>query len=334
MRSTFLLLIGLVWTNWGAAQPVSFSGPVEAYVFDLPSRSVRAVIGVPGASSFGSAIVEGLDFGSVAPQQNYAIVLDGVVWQLASNLDSARPKIQVLKGITARPQGVAWSGDGSSAALYSLDGNWIQIVSGLPNQPAVGAPTDVSTLGGSLAAVASDSAGKHIAAGITGQRSGVFLFEVASQTFVPLLALSKPVALAFSSDGSNLYAIDAATRQLSVINLASTSAQAISLEGLTDPFAVSAGPATASSQMIYIASRSDQILREYNLSSRQTIADLPLSFAPTGLQEFGHNSFLVASRARSADPLWLFADAPQPAVFFVPALPLPLILPERGNGAK
>jgi hypothetical protein len=334
MRSRFLLVIGLVCSNLAPAQTATFSGPVEAYAFDLPTRSVRSVIGVPGSSSFGPAIVESLDFGSVAPQQNYAIVLQGLQWQLASKLDAARPSIHALTGITARPQGVAWSGDGSLAVLYSLAGNWIQTIGGMPNQPAVGPYTDVSTLGGVLAAVASDAAGKQIAVAIAGQRSGVFLFQAATQTFVPLLALSRPVALAFSSDSADLFAIDASTRQLSVVNLASLATQTVPLTGLADPFAVGSAPATAPSRIIYVASRSDQILREYDLSSQQIIADLPLNFVPTGLQQFGRNSFLVASRARAVDPLWLFVDAPQPAVFFVPALPAQSLRPERGNSAR
>jgi hypothetical protein len=334
MRSIFLVLIGLACTDLIAAQTVSFSGPVEAFAFDLPTRSVRAVMGVPGSSSFGPAIVEDLDFGSVAPQQNYAVVLRGLQWQLAANLDSSHPSSQLLSGITSRPQGIAWSGDGSLAILYSPAGNWIQTIGGLPKQPAVGPRTDVSSLGGVLAAVASDSAGKHIAVAIAGQRSGVFLFEAATQAFVPVLALSKPIALAFSSDGTDLLAIDASTRQLSVVNLTSLSSQTVSLDGLAEPFAVGSAPATSSSRLVYIASRSDQILREYDLSTQQTITDLRLNFVPTGFQEFGRNSFLVASRALAAEPLWLFVDAPQPAVYFVPALPAQTLRPERGEHGR
>jgi len=334
------LLIALVGANLSMAQTASFSGPVEAFAFDLPTRSVRPVLGFPGSSSFGPAIVESLEFGSVAPALNYAIVLHGLEWQLALHLDSTRPSFQALPGIAGRPDGIAWSQDGSLAILYSLAGNWIQTISGLPNQPSAGPQTEVSSLG-SLSAVASDATGKQIAVAVTGegagQSAGVFLFQAATQTFVPLHGLAHPVALAFSSDGTELFAIDSSTRQLSVINVASLSSQSIALNGLADPFAVSS-PAAApgiqtASQVIYVASRSDRILRELNLATQQVVADLPLNFVPTGLNEFGHNSFLVASRAQAADPLWLFVNSPA-AVFFVPALPVPPLRTERGDGLR
>jgi hypothetical protein len=335
MRSRYLLSIGWMFAALAPAQVASFSGPVEAFAFDLPSRSVRPVIGFPGSSSFGPAIVERLEFGSVAPQQNYAIVLQGLVWHLASHLDAARPSLTPLKGITARPQGITWSADGSTALLYSLGGNWIQSISGLPGNPAVAPPVDVSTLGGTLSAAATDAAGKQVAVAITGQgvagkNAGVFLFAAASQSFQPLLALANPVALAFSSDSASLYAIDSATRELSVIDLASRGSQTFPLDGLADPFAVAPAPATASTATVYIASRSDRILREYNLTSRQITADLALDFAPTGFDPFGRNSFLVASREHSTDPLWLFVEAASPAVFFVPALAQAPLGAERG----
>ncbi|MGD0437571.1 MAG: hypothetical protein ABSB86_14010 [Bryobacteraceae bacterium] len=333
MRSRFLWLVGLACANLAPAQVASFSGPVEAYAFDLPTRSVRPVIGFPGSSSFGPAIVEDLDFGSVAPQQSYAIVLKGVVWQLASHLDSARPSAQTLTGITARPQGVAWSDDGSLAILYSLAGNWIQTVSGLPTQPAVGTRTDVSTVG-LLAAAVSDAKGKQIAVAVTGSSPGVFLFEAATRTFQALLPLSSPAALAFSGDGTELYAIDSSTKQLSAVKVANLGSQTVSLAGLANPFAVRCAPLTSAGQVVYVASRGDQILREYNFTSRQTVADLPLSFAPAGLDEFGRNSFMVAPRASASDPLWLFVDAPQPAIYFVPALPEQPVRPERGDRAR
>jgi hypothetical protein len=346
MLSKSLLLIALAGANLSLAQTASFSGPVEAFAFDLPTRSVRPVLGFPGSSSFGPAIVESLEFGSVAPAQNYAIVLHGLEWQLALHLDLTRPSYQALTGITGRPDGIAWSQDGSLAILYSLAGNWIQTLSGLPSQPAAGPQTSVSPLGGALTAVASDATGKQIAVAVNqgtgaapnaGQSAGVFLFQAATQTFVPLLALGNPVALAFSSDNASVLAVDSSARQLSVINVASRSSQNVSLAGLADPFAVSSTPVTSgsqtTSQMIYVASRSDQILREFDLASQQVIADLPLNFVPTGLNEFGRKSFLVASRARAADPLWLFVNAP-PAIFFVPALAELPLRTERGDGVR
>jgi len=75
MRFAFLSL-GLLISSCLSAQQTSLSGPVEAITFDAPTRSLRAVIGFPGAASFGPALLDNLDLASVAPRQNYGIVFE------------------------------------------------------------------------------------------------------------------------------------------------------------------------------------------------------------------------------------------------------------------
>jgi hypothetical protein len=57
----------------------------------------------------------------------------------------------------------------------------------------------------------------------------------------------------------------------------------------------------------------------YNLASQKIETTIRLGFQPTGLQNLGTNSFVIGSRSKLGDPLWLFSTAPRPAVYFVPA---------------
>ncbi len=42
-------------------------GPVEGFVFDPPTRTIRAVNGVLGSATLGRALSRDLDFASIAP---------------------------------------------------------------------------------------------------------------------------------------------------------------------------------------------------------------------------------------------------------------------------
>ena len=315
-RFPLLLLMGIASLGTASGQPVGFAGPVEGYTFDAPTASLRAVIGFPGAASFGPALLGGLEFGSAAPRHNYALAFQNGSCVLVTALDSGTAATFPIANAVRKPDGIVWSVDGSAAVLYSRAANWLQTISMLPANPTAGAYIDVSTLGGPLQAVAVDPAGKQIAIALGGSAAGLYLMA-GGQSFAPVLELSNPVALSFSNDGTELFAIDSASEQLAVVSLPGFNFQMVSLAGLADPFAVR----ETANQKLYVASRHDQLLREYDLSSLQPVIDLPLSFAPTAIDDFGANSFLVASRAQASDPLWLVTNTVQPAAYFVPAIP-------------
>ncbi|HYL35965.1 MAG TPA: hypothetical protein VEV17_08645 [Bryobacteraceae bacterium] len=318
MPSTLLLLLGIAAAVNVAAQPAALSGPIEGFTFDAPTASLRAVIGFPGAASFGPVLLGGLDAGWVAPGRNFALLFQGGNSLLATQLDSAQISQSPIAGLAGQPDSITWSGDGSVAILYSRAGNWIQTLSGLPDNPTAGALVDLSPLGGALAAVAADQNGKQVAFAMTGNAAGVYLLTSA---FTPLLQFANPIALAFSHDGSGLFALDISSMQLSLVNLTSLDSQNVPLQGLADPFAVHPAVDSQNREVVYVASRSDQLLREYDVAGQQVVADLPLYFTPTGLADFGKNSFLIAARSQPSDPLWLLASLPQPEVYFVPAVP-------------
>jgi len=323
-RLPLLFLMGMAVWGTASGQQVGFSGPVEGYTFDPPTASLRAVAGYPGAASFGPALLSGLEFGSAAPQQNYAVAFQNGNCVLVTSL-SGTVATQSVPAVTRRPDGVVWSADGSVAVLYSRAAGWLQTLSLLPGNPTAGAYVDLSALGGTLASVAVDGKGKQVAVAMQGAAAGLYLMT-ASGSFAPVLQLANPVALAFSNAGTELVAIDTASMQLAVVNLSSFDFQMASLAGLADPFAVRED----TNQKLYVASRSDRLLREYDLATLQPMTDLPLSFTPTGIEQFGPNSFLVGSRMLATDPLWLLTNVAQPAAYFVPAIPQAI---GRGRGA-
>jgi WD40 repeat protein len=321
MRPALFLILGFIATGSVGAQQATLNGPVEAYTFDAPTRSLRAVIGIPGAASFGPTLRDGLDFASVAPSQNYAIGFQRGECLLIAGLGSSTLSTRALSGVEAQPEGVAWSGDGSLAILYSRTGNWLQTIHGFPNAPAVGPLVDGSSLGGVLMSVAANSQGEQIAAGVSGDAGGVY-YSSDGQNFTRLKSVAMPIALSFSSDGLTLYVLDSSVPQVIAVTLSSQGYQTIPLEGLVNPVAIQAVVNSQNSPLLYVADASDRLLRILDVASQQSVADVALSFQPTSLDPFGGTSFVVAARSQAANPLWLFTSAPQPGAYFVPAIQL------------
>jgi hypothetical protein len=302
------------------AQQALVNGPVAGFTFDVPTRSFRAVTGLVGSARLGPSVFGAagkLDWGSAAPGGNYAIAFEAGECVLVTDLGSDRVSASPVPGVLHEPEGAAWSGDGSAAILYSLKGNWFQPLTGLPHAPKTGSVVEVSHLGGSLSAVATDIHGKHVAIGIAGEAGAVYLIAD-GQGFVPLRLLSRPLALAFSADGRKLYALDGPTAGLIEFRLTDLTSQTLALSGMAHPFAVKAARDGAGRQVVYVASRSERLLRIFDASSHQAIDTVRLTFQPTGIEEFGHDSYLLARRAKAGDPLWFFADTAKPGVYFVP----------------
>ena len=297
------------------AQQALINGPVEGFVFDSPTRSFRAVVGLLGSASFGPAILDGFDAGSVAPHKTYGIASSQGACLLVSGLDSSVSSA-ALDGVPA-PDSITWSGDGSVAVLYFRDANRLQRVSGLPDKVQVDAPVDLSPLQGKFSAIALDRQGANLALAIQGDVAGVFLLQN-SQDLIPVMQAANPTALAFSESGV-LYALDRANLQLNAFTLSDWSIQTLALDGLQDPSAVAAGRDSQNRQMIFVTSAADQLLRVYDAATQQVMADIPLDSKPTGIDPFGRSSFVIASRSKTSDPLWLFQSSPQAAVYFVPA---------------
>jgi hypothetical protein len=319
MRSLIVLFL-FASVSLGVASAQSLSGPVEGFMFDAPTESLRAVYGFPGSATFGPVLLSDVEYGSVAPNKNYAIAFKDGHCLFVSGLDSARVSTSLLAGVYAQPEGTIWSGDSSVAILYSRSGNWIQTLAGMPKTPRVNTYRNLSVLGGSLEAVSADTDGKQIAVAMHGQKGGVYL-STSNQEFVPLAEMANPIALSFSENGANLYALDGAALKLAAITISNWNSQILSLPELRDPFAILAGYDNANQPVVFVASLKDRLVAVYSPGSQKIERTVRLGFQPSGLQELGRNSFVIGSRAKPQDPLWLFTTAPRPEVYFVPAAP-------------
>src|SRR5579864_5449023 len=110
-----LLLSVLCFVSLLPAQVLPLNGPVEGFTFDAPTGSFRAVIGSLGSASLGPAILQGVDYGSVAPRQHHALSFQNGRCLVVPDLGVLQMSTVELPGGFPVPEGVAWSGDGSVA---------------------------------------------------------------------------------------------------------------------------------------------------------------------------------------------------------------------------
>jgi hypothetical protein len=321
MARAFLFPIALWAMGCLHGQTTSVSGPIEGFTFDAPTASIRAVIGSLGSSSLGPAIVSSVSFASVAPGMNYGIAVRGLRTLLVSGLGTTQVSTTALHGLLSVPEGVAWSGDGSVAVLYSRSRGWIQAFTGLPATMSASGPVSVTSLGGTLSTVAVDTHSPTVVIGLTGDYAGIYKLTSPATSFSPLLQLSQPIALAFSEDGGTVYALDASTNAVSEIDLASSASQTWPPSADTI-VAIQPAVNSASQKVLYAADQTGSSLLVYDRVTRQALSSVSLSFSPTVIESLGTTSFVLKSRATGTDPLWCFTDRGQPSVFFIPALPI------------
>ena len=322
MYRVSLCVVALILGSRLPAQQTTFSGPVEALTFDAPTRSLRAVNGFPGSASFGPALLDSLELASVAPHQSYGIVFEHGKCLFVSGLGANRIATAPISGVAALPDGIIWAANGSLAVLYSRAAGWLQTIAGFPNAPIAEGRVDVSSLGGALTAVAVDAAGQQIAVSVSGDKGAVY--QASGGQFTHLASMAKPVSLSFSSDGKTLYALDAASAEVTGVLLGNHGLQTLALPGIKNPIAIQSLEDSQNRQVLYIAAGSDRLVRILDVANQQILTDVPLNFEPTGLDPFGSASFVLAYRSQSANPLWLFAASPQPGAYFVPAIQLRL----------
>lgn len=297
-------------------------GPMEAFVFDSPTRSIRAVLGAPGSASLSQPLASELDYGSVAPRHPHALIFQGGRGTSVSGLGSSELERRELPESVVVPEGVAWSGNGAVAVLYSKSQNWIQIVKGLPLAPT--AAMAVPIPGGSLTAVSVDQTGDQVVIALSGDASGVYQVGDSVDLSQPLITVQQPTSIGLSEDGRSIYVLDAATKQVSVLDLTTFARESVPVSDLEDPQLILPRRDHANRQILYVVGARDRVLMIYSMADQQRLASIPFDFQPTTIEILGRNSFLLSTRSSTNDSLWCLAGAniAEPGVYFIPATPI------------
>lgn len=136
MKTAPVVLAVVVSAVSSFGQPLS--GTVEGFTFDRPAGSIRAILGRPGSAYLGPPEVAGLTFASLAPGRRHGLGIRDGKLILVSGLGQEAFQETELRTLEDVPDAAAWSRDGRTAVLYSREQGWLQVIRGLPEEPAPG----------------------------------------------------------------------------------------------------------------------------------------------------------------------------------------------------
>lgn len=148
---TFLLLAGAA----GAQEDPSVSGPVLGYIAN--AGELRPLFGIPGAVSWGPAVLSGIDAAAAGPKRDVAIACAAGHVELV-RFDRPDERIPLFEGACTR---IAFSHEGRAAVIYDAGAERLRVIKGLPDAPD--ASTEI-TWTGALGALALTDDGEHVLA--------------------------------------------------------------------------------------------------------------------------------------------------------------------------
>ena len=301
------------------AQGFQLGGPVTGLVFDLPSKSLRQVIGMPGAAHISPAILSNVDWASVAPNGRMAIIVRKGEARLVSATDIGQDSDGVpIGGLLDAPQLSCWARDSSTVVLYSAVARSVQWVRlggvALPDSSAV---TTLTGVEGDVIALATDAASKTAVVAVAG--TGIYRVNPGSAT--QILALADASAIVMSATGETLWVADRSNGQIIEVSNPGSSPESRVLLVDSEKFSdLSALGLSSDGNRLYIASRSTQTLYWLDPATSLLSDGIRLDVPATLFSPLGRPSlFLLGARDRIGDPFYLLDEQSGPGLFFVPA---------------
>ena len=299
-----------------AAQEARLSGPVSGFVFDSVSRSIRPIVGLPGASYLGDALVAELDWAAVAPGGDVALaVKDGKLYALRGL--GAEAAWAEIEGGLAAPERAAWSADGSAAVISSAGDGRLQFLRDLLAGPVAGPLVD---LPGAVSALALEASGDCAVAGVkAGEEGGLYLACPDAPARL-LAAMSEPAAVVLSRGGRDLFAVSRSGLILEIQDFGEAAAVMPFAEMPASGWDPVGLAVSADQRLLFVAHRSEKRVDTFDVESRALAGQIGVEWEPSLLEPLAVKSvFLLRSASGPGEPLLVLEAGREPAVYFVPA---------------
>jgi hypothetical protein len=163
-----------------SADAIRISGPVLGYYFDSAEAKVRPLLGVPGAATVGAPLE--MDFrmaqAAVSPAHDYLLAqVEGEAEVVLLRLDIGARSPQRIPGVMENPERIVFSPAGTAAVLMRCAEGDVQVLTGLPEEPAVAGRFSVPPDAGPLAALAVSDDARVALAGFASGETALFATE-------------------------------------------------------------------------------------------------------------------------------------------------------------
>ncbi len=317
---TSSLLLTATLMSPAMAQSLSLGGPIAGHVFSRGSRTVRPLIGIPGATYIGAPVLENIDAAFFAPAGSWAFVVRSGRGTFFRDLSETAP----AEGQIDKVDQVLWSRDGSVSVLYSSADNRLQRVRLTAGGLAAETPVDLSTWG-KASTLAVDPSGRRIAFGVAG--SGLYIVA-SGEAPVLLSSMTQPVAAAFDGDGRRLFAADLETQRILEFDNDSGPFEFAALSTDEQPLAPVGLAISTGSRFLLLADSKTQSVRVYDIASRSLANTISLDFQPTRFDALSADSSFLLNDDDAGQWLQVLDARTLPGVYFVPPAERRLYDPE------
>ena len=307
MRTLLAILILCGAINM-TAQDTRLAGPVSGLVFDRASRAVLQILGVPGSSYAGEALIADLDQAAVAPNGRLALTISQSRLHVIRGFDAA-PAAAEIEGGMADAGRIVWNRTSSAAALYSAASGRLQLW-----RDDTGQIADLASLAGSVTALALSDNGSEVIAAVENQ--GIYVIAAGSDARL-IAALSRPSALAVT--GTRLFISDAERQEILRVDDFTGGGAPELFAGAALTAADPSGLAISKDQsLLLVTGRSSRVLTMFRISTGEVHSMLNLDFEPSGLEALTESLFRLNPGAEAGQPLQVAEARLDPAVWFVP----------------
>ncbi|HBY58443.1 MAG TPA: hypothetical protein DEH78_01390 [Solibacterales bacterium] len=310
--SVHAVCVALALALPAASQTVG--GPLTGYVFDLGTRSIRAVQGLPGGARLAAPVLSGLDWASVSPHGDRALV--SIEGRLSLIRDLKAPSLEPLPGEAQGFERAAWAPGGEAAVLSRAASGQLRLLRVQP-EPAVEA-LDLSSFG--TVASVSVTGQLDLLVSVANENGGTLVWTAPGRDPIAIASLGSPALLSGITRHGSVFAIDAACRLFEIQN-AGSGARLLPLttacEGGT-PTSIAATPDGSSVALVW-----GSTLRFFEPATGALSEPSALALAPASLDSVSTGGVWWLSGPRPPGaPAWLLdARGPSPSVLFVPEAP-------------
>jgi hypothetical protein len=306
----------LGWTACALAlsslgQEIQFGGPVTGLVYDGPTKSLRWFLGIPGAARLGDAVAQGLDWASVAPDGQRALLIqDGTL-----RTTSGDGQFTAVSGPVEPPQLAAWASN-SIAVVYSASKRTLQWIRLGAGGAFAERPISLAGVTGAVTSLAADAASGLAVIAVA--RGGAYRVT-SDRAPVPLWAAADVSSLALEPGGGTLWVADRGNTQLIEIAKPASDGTATTLIASPDKLAGLAGIALSSDgKTLYLVTGAARRFYQWDRASATLSDAVVLEADAASIAPLGSSLFLLGARQQALDPLYLFQPGHTPGVFFVP----------------
>lgn len=309
-----LLLIQAI----GYAQ--ALDGPQGPLLFDVASRSLRSVVGLPGSAYLGTALRSDLDLASVAPNRKTILLVEsGHLRSMRSDGLEANEPIAIPESIENVDR-ILWSLDSNAAFVFSSSNRTLQRISLAEGSFTASSPILLDSLSGTLTLVAADFP-SLTAAVLARTEDGLNrLYLIPGDGSIQLLGIfDHQPAVAFQPGTDLLFVFSGDSHQISKFQNENGEWVQAHLSNILNDIEAAALLVNPDGATLYIADRNSRSIITCSSTDGTEISRLPIDIAPRAFEPIGESEFLLNPGA-SGEPFWtLRVQNGSLHAYFIPA---------------